>query len=325
MTKHKKVRFDFFQATTIDDTKTRQMFNLTKLINDIYRLPIKERNMSLQGEFVKLDHVVTYDNGQTYFHISRYRDEGMAMGTIDSDDMVDMELDEDQFVIEDIGCLFDPEFSVLMIQRNFHSLSITGVQDYLINMYFKIHSGQDNQMTEEQEFKINNFEFSFVPDINVYDKVSKSKKFRTIYFKAGSIVEDDITPTFVQKLIGPFNKIKNTYNGYQVGISISAEPHGKDLDTEESQEFKDFVKENRGLFSSAIVRASNGDAPIEPFDLINGKLMCYDDFAITRTSGDKVKKVHLDSNAIEESMFRHYNGEEYGSYKEKARQGLVNH
>lgn len=325
MPKTKKVRFDFFYSGTIDVDGNNCSFDLTELINDIYELPVQQRSMSLQGETVKIDNVLTYDNGQTYFHMSRFRDEGLATGTIDSDDIEDMPLDEDQYIIEDIGCLFDPTLSCLMIQRNTHSLSVTGVRDYLSNMYLNIHNTDQIDMTPEQKSVINNFEFDFVPDVDVFGKVQRATRFRTIQFKAGSLEDDEISPELVRKLIGPFNKIKNSYGGYKVNITISAEPHGENLDMDSAKEFKNLVQENQTMFSSAIIRAAEGDAPVEAFDLINGRLLCYDKFNITRTDNitNQVKKIHLDSSAVEESMNRMYNLRDYGFYQEKVRQGVL--
>ncbi|MCE2550341.1 DUF6731 family protein, partial [Enterococcus faecalis] len=43
-------------------------------------------------------------------------------------------LNPGEYIAEDISCLYDRELSVLMVQRNIHSLSHSGIEDYFTEM-----------------------------------------------------------------------------------------------------------------------------------------------------------------------------------------------
>lgn len=172
--KEKKVRFE---AYLIESGKEK--VDISNLLEQIKTLDNSNREMILHGLPVRIDKIeeLSLDDDTIrknnklkliYFHMSKLRDVGIATTKQQQDELKDLDLDDDEYIAEDIGCIFDTENCVLFIQRNFYCLSPTGICSYLKEMSDKF----DNEQID--------LELKPIPDKSILEKIEKIDDYRGI-------------------------------------------------------------------------------------------------------------------------------------------------
>ncbi len=134
VSKQQLVKFEAYLACSGD----KDVLDISNLLFKIAAQPNDKRKVELYGVPVRIDKVeeLTLDDNTLkkypdmkliYFHMSKLRDDGIAITKQNIDDLVNLNLEADEYIAEDISCIFDVKSSVLFVQRNFHSLSPVGV------------------------------------------------------------------------------------------------------------------------------------------------------------------------------------------------------
>lgn len=309
ITKKQNVRFDFYQAIVVNKKGEEKRCDISDLVKEISKLPVKDRSKKHFGEPARMDKIHSEPEDPTllYFHMLRLRDEGLASANEKSEQLRDISLDNGDYIAEDINCIFDTGDCVLMIQRNFHSLSISGVRDYLISMYAELKNEDLN------------LSFRPIPDLNVLNNALKTDKYRNISFRFASNYRNNL-PEGLTKLTGPFKQIFDSFGGDSLTLTLGTKRSRPNLNTDNSRELISLIAENRTMFSSALVKGKQGDTPVEIYDLLKGKLSVYYKFATTKKVNGLTKKIHLDPIAVEEQMMRLFTGEK--NYRELVKQNI---
>lgn len=298
--KRQKVRFDFFQVLKPDmnsgEDKTCDISNFLQEINGVK--PLENRVKSYFGEPVRMDsiHVEPDHPELTYFHLTRMRDEGIASTTEKTEKLTDLNLSTDDFIAEDANCIFDSKLDVLMLQRNIHSLSQSGLLEYLELMYGGLHEGKDA-----------NILFEPVPDIESVKRALNATRYNqlTVKFASGNA---NVLPKIFKSFLGNFTDVFDSIGGDSLSFVIGIDRGKKSgLKSTEMRSLINDVKHNKSIFSSVLVKGKQGDAPVEIYDLINGKYSVYHTFVASKEVGkDKQKRIHLNPISVEEEMIRMY-------------------
>lgn len=297
--KKQRVRFDYYLVQSEDEDKQLTRCNITKLIQDIKKLKVEDREMTNFGVPVRMDYIHQrtfneYGNLElTYFHMVKLRNETLAVTKEYTEELKDLEIASDDFIAEDIGCVFDPRLAILMVQRNFYSLSASGIREYLLKMYKTIYPDKD----------VPNFIFAPVPNKYVVDRIKRVNKFRklTLGFASGMI--DNSKSKVLKSFIGPYKNFLTNCGGTKLELVVSAGGKGEnDLDPEIMKKIAEEIINDNSLVSKAIFRGKEGDAPVEAFDLLNGKYSNYAEFSTNK----KGKNVHLNPESVEEEMYNLY-------------------
>jgi hypothetical protein len=301
VSKTAKVRFDFYQFIDHEDGS---VCNINDLLNEIYNLPIKDREMTYFGNGARLDNYEIIDDFLVYFHMTRLRDEGIASTKSTDNELNDIDLGSDEFIAEDINCLFDTSANVIVIQRNSHSLSIKGVGKYLEKMYSKVH--------DEKEIEL---DIEFVKNKETFSKVKRTDQFNKLTLRAASAIKNPLTGP-VKKVTGIFSGIFDQFDGEEVTITISAGKgkNKKELKKNSVLQTVQMIKDDKSLFSKALVTGKEGDAPVETFDLINGRLLLYRTFSTTKIKDNVTRKIHLNPEAVKNDIVDQYKRK--GGYRE---------
>lgn len=298
--KNQKVKFDYF---LIKDKKTNKPCKISNFLMEIKNEKLSDREITLSGMPVRMDriHERTFDKyGKitiTYFHMVKLRDETLATTKEDTEELTDLEISSDDFIAEDISCIFDPEICTLMIQRNSHSVSPSSVRNYLTKMNRIIRSRK-----KDEKDKIE-FDLLPVPNKEVLEKIKKVSKYRSITLEFAKNPIINKAPGILQKYLGPYGDIFNEVGGKKIGITISAGGAKEDdLVYSQARGMVDEILKDDSPFSKAIFRGSEGDEHVEVYDLMNGKLSDY----YTFSSLKEEKDVHLDPSVVEEEMYNIY-------------------
>lgn len=304
------VRFDFFVPYSEDDDGNEFFVDLTDLFNDIHNLKGNDRIGHYFGTPVRMDsiHALPENPDITYFHMVRMRDEGLASTKQNTDKLTDIVLDSDDYIAEDISGFFDAKTCAVMLQRNSHSLSISGVREYLKQKYEEIHPNDSLFLS-----------FRPVPDLNIIQKVKNVTNFRRLQLKFASSQVSNFDHGF-SKVLGQFAELFSKAGGSNMNLLLSASKGEPDLKRDEMLSLISEIQNDKTLLSSAIFAGKEGDAPIELYDLLNGKLQTYAKFSISKVVEGQEKKYHLSQVAVEEEMYRIY--VTLGKYQDKVIENL---
>ena len=312
--KKQKVKFEVYKAVNSDDTP----INIVRLLQRISSLKNDQKEVSQYGVPTRIDKFekLTLDD-QTlkkypdlelaYFHMTKMRDDGLAITKEEINDLKNLDLDADEYVAEDINCIFDTQNCLLFIQRNFHSLSVTGVNNDLVRMHKKIAQKIDKTY-DKDTYKPLDLIFKPVPDKEVLQGIIDSDNYRKIDLSfANSSIESFKGQGMLNKCLGGIGKVFENLGGYSVGITLTAgNSKNPSLDKNNLRELANDIVNDRTLFSSAIFSGKKGKAPVEKYDLINGKLCVSHKFSSVKKKGKKRKRIHLDSRSVRDVMQQLY-------------------
>lgn len=127
----KTVKFEYYQVTESAEGR-EALFDLEAWINRVNPLELQERTFPYREDNVRLEEAFfnhTFNCWFLRFMRQRYYDVPSFSGP--NTPSVFMDIDEDQFVSEDVSCLYDDENHVLMIQKNQHSVTPVGLEQYI--------------------------------------------------------------------------------------------------------------------------------------------------------------------------------------------------
>lgn len=311
VSKQQLVKFEAYLACSGD----KDVVDISNLLFKIAAQPNDKRKVKLYGVPVRIDKVeeLTLDDNTLkkypdmkliYFHMSKLRDDGIAITKQNIDDLVNLDLEADEYIAEDISCIFDVKNSVLFVQRNFHSLSPVGIKTYLIEMKKKM----DNETIT--------LDFKPVPDKKIISKLKKVDNVRKLELSFGydSYKQFNLP---LKKYLGVMGEIFDKFgNGVNVSLVLSAgykkdNPFKKENTTDAIQR----ISNDNSIFSKAIISGKTGSMPVEKYDLINGKLQTKYSFSSVKQVSGTTKRIHLDQNSVRDVMKELYLDRATGSSK----------
>lgn len=312
--KEQKVKFEVYKA--IDSKNTP--INIAGLLQKTNSLKNSQKEVSQYGMQTRIDKFekLTLDD-QTlkkypklelvYFHMTKMRDDGLATTKEEVNDLKNLDLDADEYVAEDINCLFDTQNCLLFIQRNFHSLSVTGVNYYLVKMHKRI-TVKIKKECDKKTYEPLDLQFEPVPDKEILKGLINSDNYRKIDLSfATSSIEAFKGQEILNKCLGGIGMVFDNLGGYTVGITLTAgNAKNPSLNRNNLRKLANAVENNKTLFSSAIISGKNEKTPVEKYDLINGKLCVSHKFSSVKKKGKKKKRIHLDSRSVRDVMQQLY-------------------
>lgn len=307
------VKFEAYAAYTHDDNGEEVKCGLLELLDSIKELESKKRIVQYFGMPVRMDniHDATLSDDVisksrnlrlVYFHMTKMRDEGMATTLLENEELTDLELGADEYMAEDISCLYDNELKIFFVQRNYHSLSISGIAEYLKKIYEIIKKGSDDYDPEKSNFKELDIFFKPVPDREVVDNVQKITNYRSLTLSFANDFDTEM-PEKIKNMLGPFSTIFGNLGGTKIGTTLSAgSSKAESLKISDTKDIITEITKGNTAFSSALVRGKQGDVPVEKYDLLNGKLHTKHKFSSGKDKNGKARKLHLDPQTVEEEM-----------------------
>lgn len=129
----KRIKFEYFQLTQESEGR-EALFDLEAWINEVGSMDLQERTFPYKEDTVRLENNffnMSYNCWFLRFVRQRYFDVPSFSGSNTPSQY--MELEDDQFVSEDVSCLYDIENNVLMIQKNSYSVTPVGIEQYFNN------------------------------------------------------------------------------------------------------------------------------------------------------------------------------------------------
>ncbi len=266
----KSVKVDYFRVVCRDITKMDNpnipdcLFDLHKWIAlfDNEFKEIKKRAQPYYREKIRLDDFSYIETDLWNLVFLRMRDTGLPKKAYNSKETEDMELDDDEYIGEEAIAIYDDSINVLALQRNRDSLSVTGVERYINELW----EHRDNNRIYLRPIMSNE-------DINSLLR-KQNKNYRKIRFKIADIANN--MQSFDYSPLGGLLKGLQSYDGAFVDVTVSMGHRKKHLnDVAVNNTLQELVSSQPNVVNKAEVFYKEGDAPVEYMDLLSGKLSDY--------------------------------------------------
>lgn len=141
----RKVKFEYF-AVAYKEKDDRgyekdHSFDLRRLIAKAEKLSLESRTFDYYQEQARLDKL-WYDTGKEFWflNLARLRATNIPSKGTDTKELEPIELEDNEYIGEEVTALYDEKINVLMLQRNRHSLSPSGIEEY-----FNLLWGNENE------------------------------------------------------------------------------------------------------------------------------------------------------------------------------------
>lgn len=293
----RRVKFEYYQVTcrkTGDLPSVRdRLFNLVKWMDKANKKSLEGRTYNYRTEQVRLD-TTYYDEelGFYFLHFVRLRDTNIPSKATLVKQVEPFELEDDEYLGEEVSALYDEKNHVLMLQRNKYSLGPEGIGDYLNLLW--------NNAEEQIHLRI-------VCSPNAFEMAKKSGEYRKINLRFADLNIEKKQSRFAA-LKSPMKKIVSSFSEYegvnaQVTITVGNK-QGVSLSPQTVEDTITDIQDNRDLFSSAeIVRREDDESRVEVIDLFEHKAHDYASFRME-------KRETLSHYAIAQAMWKKYSNAE---------------
>lgn len=285
---YRRVKFEYYQVWVMKNEEEK-LFDLKEWLLKASNVSLEKRAKEYKGERARLEEGYFDPELEYYFlHFVRLRATNIPSKAKLDSNVEPFELEEDEYLGEEVSALYDENKHILMLQRNKFSLGPKGIEEYLNLIWNK-----EN-------------EYIFLKSVAVPDAIKKakdSKVYRRInlrFANLNTIHERSV----LDKLKSPLKKFIDSFGEYdgvnaQIYITVGNKKDAE-LDEQLVDQTLDDIAENRELFTKAEVAIRDSDdAPVEVIDLFDGKAHDYATFRIE-------KKSTLSHYALTEAMWELY-------------------
>ena len=187
-----------------------------------------------------------------------------------------MELDEDEYIGEEVSVLYDQEYSIIMLQRNRNSLSPSGIEKYFTGV---LGNGDIVELIP-------------IPSPDELKEVKQNQIFRKLSIGfCPTKIDDEILNHTNQSILQIIRGSKNL-GALRVSITLSLGNSSKEKTLRQDEITELGNLENYDGFNKIqINRKENEDTEIETVDLISGKLTDTVSINVSRTNPIKYDRL----------------------------------
>lgn len=305
MDKIRYVRFDFFTPTVstfemiekegkrkkVKKVLSTAPFDFINWMSNLKKIDKTNRVISYQQEKIRIDEI--YTDPKTEYgvvHFTRMRDTNVPAITEELvEELADIGLKENEYIAEDVSCIYDSELNVLMVQRNMYSLSPSGIEFYI------------NSFVENENTCI---ELNPICYKSAFERGKNKGIYRTIILKTGDIRKHPSLFSMDNPISRAFKELQGL-DGYDIEITVKTSREKKSkLNKQRIEEvLLDFEKEKEFLARAEIGSKESDEAKIEKIDLLQGKIFVFLPFTIQ-------SKKTLNQNVVQTDMINRYHGVE---------------
>lgn len=293
----RKVKFEYYQIVcrkTGDLPSERdRLFDLAQWMDKASKKSLEGRTYNYRTEQVRLD-TAYYDDELNYYflHFVRLRDTNIPSKVSLAKQVEPFELEDDEYLGEEVSALYDDINNILMLQRNKYSLGPEGIEDYLNLLWDK----EDEQIS-----------LRIVCSPNAFELARKSGEYRKINLRFADLNLEEKKGK-LDNLISPIKKVVGSFSEYeginaQVTITVGNKK-GLSLSPKTIEDTIIDIQENRELFANAeIVRREDDESRVEVIDLFEHKAHDYASFRME-------KRETLSHYTIAKAMWERYSDTE---------------
>lgn len=280
------IKLDYFTVSYYESgtfpSKNDKPFDLCALIAKIDGSSLEDRMFEYYQEKARLDKFSYNSSGNYWFlNFTRLRETNIPSKARISKISEAIKLDPDEFISEECNAIFDCNLAVLMLQRNIHSLSPSGINEYL------------NKLWGNNSIRIY---LRPIPSKSLIEKAKKAQVYRRLNVRFANINEEKFDGSQKSPLKRIYQNCK-VFNGVNAEIVISMGDERKaSLSNETVSETLKDIQKNKGLLSKAVISIKEtDDSKVEVIDLFEENLCDYINVVLE-------KRVSLASEFVESKM-----------------------
>ncbi|NUK30996.1 hypothetical protein HT574_13140 [Parageobacillus sp. VR-IP] len=266
----KKINFDYFKVygrwfERNENVEREGLFDLSPILEQAENIEIPDRTYSFYNDSARLQNLGKRGDLWALHFVRMRKDDSVSITTEDGD-LDFLELEEGQYLGEEVSALYDPSNQVIMIQRNRYSLSPSGIAHYF------------NQAYNEPGLHI------FLKPIvspEALDRIDSDDLFRGIEISIADFknATDDVKKT----LTGLTRNIEETPDPVNVKIILSLDRKSKKSSSIKGiYDLLNKFSKDENVKKMEIRKKDDEESPVEKFDLIEDRLGDHAYFKIDR-------------------------------------------
>ncbi|QZN77362.1 DUF6731 family protein [Paenibacillus sp. FSL H8-0317] len=273
---YRKVRFEYYQLAYRQSTDREhdrdRLFDLPQWMELAQGKSLEGRTYNYRQEQARLEDAYWDDELSYYFlHFVRLRETNIPSTARQAGQVVPLELEDDEFIGEEVSALYDENTHVLMLQRNKYSLGPEGIEEYL-NLLWN-----------------NSDETIYLRPIcppNTFELARRAAEYRKINIRLADMRETNVA-RLMERFRSPIKHIIGScseYNGANVQITITVgNSRSSVLDDDTVSDTLTDIEENPEVFQRAeLAVKEEEDSRIELIDLFEHKAHDFGTFRMER-------------------------------------------
>lgn len=274
MSNKRIIKFYYFRPYIFKNSKKEKPFNFAEWI-------IKFEKDNRIFETISLDTLTARVDGHTYdkrndLHgvcFVNMRGENLPSKVTEGKAQEDLDLDDDEYIGEDMYTLYDRSKNIFMVQSNRMSLTINRLAEFI------------NKTKEQDDTTI-----GFVPITqNVTQKMLQRKRIRSIEVACESIYNKDCLKSSTLKSICD-NTSKIGCSTYKFKFGVGKKRHAELSPIESQNIIDDIINRNIDASSAKLAITDQSTGELEYIDLIENKLCSFVEYNFM-----KRERLHLES------------------------------
>lgn len=236
-----------------------RLFDLSLFIEKADGLSFEDRKLSYYQEYARLD-FIEYDRQNDLWFLSfvRLRENNIPNIATETQVSKPIELANDEYIGEDTYILYDETLHIIMLQRNGHGLSPTGIEDYLNRVW--------KSNTEMIYLRA-------ICPVELQSKLYASNQYRKINISLANMKENSKMINLCNKTLGRLIDALSGFNGNRASFEVSIGMAKNDeLDKNEVREVIKDVYSNSSMISGASITLRDTEGNVDIIDLFDKKL-----------------------------------------------------
>jgi hypothetical protein len=301
---YRKVRFEYYQVVFKKSEDTSgdrdRLFDLLQWMEKAKKKSLEGRTFDYRQEQARLENAYWDDElGFSFLHFVRLRDTNIPSKAKTDSQVEPLELEDDEYIGEEVSALYDENNHVIMLQRNKYSLGPEGIEEYLNLLW-----DNENEMIYLRP----------ICPPNAFSLARRASEYRKINIRFADLKNVN-KQSIAQKFKSPLKKIISSFDEYeglnaQVIITVG-NTKNTSLNDATINDTLDDIEENPGYFSRAeIAKKDDEDARVELIDLFAHKAHDFGTFRMERRES-------LSHFAIAKEMWNIYSANEGCNNKQK--------
>lgn len=273
---YRKVRFEYYQVVfrkqEDKSTDRDRLFDLVLWMEKASKKSLEGRTYDYYSEQARLENAY-WDSelNFSFLHFVRLREINIPSKAKSDKRVEPIELEDDEYIGEEVSALYDEENHVLMLQRNRHSLGPEGIEEYL------------NLLWGNEKEKIY---LRPITAPNVFELAKKAKEYRKINIRFADLKQNNeskvnqIFKSPLKKMIHAFDDYQGT-NG-QITVTMG-NIKNESLDEQTITDTLLDIEGNPEYFSKAeIALKDDEDSRVELVDLFAHKAHDFGNFRMEK-------------------------------------------
>ncbi|SHF23907.1 DUF6731 family protein [Caloramator proteoclasticus] len=286
---NRKIKFDYFQVYFIDNKGDDYLFDLRLWIDKVKNIPLESRNKVCYNDEARLDKIF-YDaeNDFWFLNFARLRIQNPPLKGKINTVLEPINLDDDEYIGEDITILYDNKNYIIMVQRNLHSLSPSGIENYI------------NLMWQDQNGTIEFRPIILNDTISRLSKAESIKKFTVRFANLEEFVPSENIG--IRAIIDKFKDFDAIIGEINIGIGRNNKKrldNSKIIDT-----IKELIIYRNNITKAQVAFKETDDGKVELIDLFEHKAHDYIIFSLQERQSigfeyiiDKMKERYIERRA----------------------------